>query len=71
MVPEIRAAMERLVTDQETCRQQARNAVDRVTSRFTWAAKAQRMVGIYREVLENLGCDKDQKSESDTLASTS
>jgi glycosyltransferase involved in cell wall biosynthesis len=51
LVARLRGAMERLAHDWALCRTLGRAAVGRVRAEFTWAAKAARVVGIYRQVL--------------------
>jgi glycosyltransferase involved in cell wall biosynthesis len=49
LVASLRAAMERLADNPDTCRALGRAAVERVHAEFTWTAKAERLVEIYRD----------------------
>ena len=51
LVLSLRAALERLKRDPTECRRLGALAVARVESEFTWSAKAERLVGIYHDVL--------------------
>ncbi len=51
MVPALREAMERVVGDHDLCRRLARSAAERIRTEFTWDVKAEKLRGIYREVV--------------------
>ncbi len=51
LVASLRQALEGLASDPERCRRLGAAAVRRVREQLTWAAKAERIVQIYREVL--------------------
>jgi glycosyltransferase involved in cell wall biosynthesis len=51
LVAALRRAMEGLAGDPARCRRLGTAAVRRVREQFTWAAKAERIVQIYREIL--------------------
>jgi glycosyltransferase involved in cell wall biosynthesis len=51
LVPQLRRAMEELAGDPARCRALGAAACRRVREEFTWEAKAERIVGMYRQVL--------------------
>ena len=51
LVPKLAEAMESLVNDPDRCRRLSQVCTERARSEFTWTVKAERIVGIYREVL--------------------
>jgi glycosyltransferase involved in cell wall biosynthesis len=51
LVAALRRAMEGLAAAPDRCRRLGRAAVERVRTQFTWAAKAEQIVGVYRDVL--------------------
>jgi glycosyltransferase involved in cell wall biosynthesis len=53
LVPQLRRAMEELAGDPERCRALGAAACRRVREEFTWQAKAERIVGMYRQVLQS------------------
>jgi glycosyltransferase involved in cell wall biosynthesis len=55
LVASLRVAMERLVEDHELCARLGRAAAETVRARYTWDAKAERIVSFYDEVLERDG----------------
>lgn len=52
MVAQLRGAMESLADDPQKCRLLGQAACQRIRDEFTWSSKAQRLVEIYRKVLE-------------------
>jgi glycosyltransferase involved in cell wall biosynthesis len=52
LVEQLRAAMEALAGDPGRCRALGRAACQRVREEFTWATKAERIVAMYREILD-------------------
>lgn len=50
LVADLRSAMERLVLDADQCRRLSALAIERVRTTFTWAAKADQLVEIYRDL---------------------
>jgi glycosyltransferase involved in cell wall biosynthesis len=51
MVSNLRHAMEHLVNDPAHCKTLSKNGIEKVRSHFTWSAKAKKIVGIYRCVI--------------------
>ncbi len=52
MIHSIRQAMEKLAADSPLCRSMAAAALERVNGEFLWSKKAERIVEIYRDVLQ-------------------
>ncbi|WP_171475340.1 glycosyltransferase family 4 protein [Frigoriglobus tundricola] len=57
LVADLRAAMERLAGNTDECRRLGNAAVQRVSERFTWDAKAQQVAEIYRDLLRSRGVE--------------
>jgi glycosyltransferase involved in cell wall biosynthesis len=55
LVAGIRSAMERLVEEPQLCSRLGRTAAETVRARYTWDAKADRIVSFYDEVLDKAG----------------
>jgi glycosyltransferase involved in cell wall biosynthesis len=51
LIESLRVAMERLASDRTECRRMGEEAAAEVRREHTWAAKAERVAGIYRQVL--------------------
>src|SRR5690606_30508901 len=51
LVPRLRRALEALVQNPDRCREMGRAACQLVRQRYTWPAKAGRIVEIYRQVV--------------------
>lgn len=71
MVANLRQAMEKLVDTPELCRSMAANGAQRVRNEFTWEAKAEQLVSIYRQMLGVDTCPEPLKDELVTSALTS
>lgn len=55
LIGKLQRAMEELASDPARCRQLGAEACRRVREEYTWTAKAERIVGFYREVLGRRG----------------
>ena len=62
LVQTLREAMERLVMDHGLCRELSNASIHRIRNDFTWAAKADRITGFYRETL---GLEQDLAQSQD------
>jgi glycosyltransferase involved in cell wall biosynthesis len=62
LIPKLREAMERLVEDPDLCRAMGKAGRDRVQREFTWDAKAERLVEIYRTILESVTAPERSRS---------
>jgi glycosyltransferase involved in cell wall biosynthesis len=51
LVSSLRRKLEELIANPDECRRLGKAAVDRIGRDFTWAAKAEKVVNIYRDVL--------------------
>ena len=68
LVANLKAAMERLASEPELCRELGRVAADRVRTEFTWQAKAARVVEIYHRVLGHEGARPPATTAPSNLA---
>jgi alpha-maltose-1-phosphate synthase len=70
LIPKLREAMERLVEDPDLCRAMGKAGRDRVEREFTWDAKAERLVEIYRTILESANAPERSRNVAGATAPT-